>query len=85
MARPEEAYTRWQALPPDLVDDLLAGRVRVYLALHAYDRKLATVIVPSADRYILTARATSGRITTRKVLMTIIRSAPTCPTKGARP
>jgi len=79
----EQAYTRWLALPPKLVEDILTGRARVYLALHAYSGKLATVVAPSCDRYILTSKATHGRITTRRVLMTIVRQAPACPTKAA--
>lgn len=77
----DQAHTRWQQLPPGLVQDILAGRARVYLALHAHSNKLATVIAPSCDRYILTSRATHGRITTRRILMTIIRDAPSCSTK----
>lgn len=81
MPTPEEAYTRWLVMPPALVAELLSGNVRIYLALHAYQHRLAIVVVPSADRYILTSRATHGRVTTRKVLMAIIRQPPTCSTE----
>lgn len=79
MTTDRPTWIRWQHIPPTLLASLLAGNHRLFLALHAHNGQLAILAAPSCDRYILTARATHGRITTRKVIMTIIRDAPTCP------
>lgn len=78
MNQDRPTWIRWHQLPQALTQAILEENATIYLALHAYNSRLALLAVPAADRINLTEEATKGRLTTTTVTMTIIRRAPTC-------
>lgn len=78
-------WIRWHQLPQALTQAIVQENARLYLALHAYNDRLAVLAVPADDRIHLTDDATAGRISTTTVTMTIIHRAPSCPPRGQSP
>jgi len=79
------AWIRWHQLPQALTLALLQENATIYLALHAYNNRLAVLAVPAADRINLSEEATKGRISTTTVTMTIVHTAPNCRPRAQSP